>query len=441
MPQENTEALHQLADQAVAAGQLDAALSLSAELVRLVPQDHRARTKLGLCLALAGELDAGVAALSLTATQLAEAGFLLTALSTAKDALSLSKDSQRLAPTLKILHAKLAESPAQGRPRLPPPTPPRAVDRTAPECLLELRGAALREQAIELSQRPAPQGRPPQPAPVPLLSQLSEAGLSTLLDGLVKQRLPAGATIVQEGEPGESMFILLSGAVKVQRGSPPVALARLGPGSLFGELSLVTDAPRSATVTAIEPSELFELRREVVDALASAQPDFAVQIARFARQRILQNLLRSAELLTGLDEPEALLSMFETRFCAADELLIREGQLGEGLYLLAQGQLRVSRLDKAGARAELALLEPGAAVGEISLLGDTPATADVRATSSCVILFLPKSAFERVLETYPAVWDQLIALAEDRQAKTSETIARSTLPISADAWVTEPEEP
>lgn len=436
--QDNTEALHLQADQAVAAGAIDTALSLSAELVRLVPQDHRARTKLGLCLALAGEVEAGVAALLLTAEQLSEAGFSLSALSAAKDALSLcQQDIARLSPTLRKIHARLAASPAQGRPRLPPPAPPRAVDPNAPGCLLELRGAALRARAIELSRHTAAPGRPPPPAPVPLLSHLNEQGLSTLLAGLVKLRLPAGATVLSEGEAGESMFILLSGEVKVTQGA--VALAKLGPGSFFGELSLVTEAPRSATVTATQATELFELRRELVDQLARAQPDFAVQIARFARQRVLQNLLRGAELLAGLDNPEALLSMFQTRFCNPEELIIREGQPGEGLYLLGQGQLSVSRLDATGARAELARLGPGAAFGEISLLEDAPATADVRAISSCVLLFLPKGAFERMLETYPAVWDQLIALAEDRQAKTSEVIAKSTLPIPADAWIAEPE--
>ena len=82
---------------------------------------------------------------------------------------------------------------------------------------------------------------------VPLLASLTEQQLDALAAGSVRRAFPKGRTIVAEGEPSQSLYILLSGRAKVQRSDSDgkeVILAILGSGECFGEMSLIDDAPR-----------------------------------------------------------------------------------------------------------------------------------------------------------------------------------------------------
>jgi CRP-like cAMP-binding protein len=79
---------------------------------------------------------------------------------------------------------------------------------------------------------------------------------------LVERRFEAGATVVAEGEPGRSMYIVHSGELVVSKlgGSGCVIrMTRLGPGDFFGEMTLIEVQNRSATVVAESPTELYEL--------------------------------------------------------------------------------------------------------------------------------------------------------------------------------------
>jgi putative peptide zinc metalloprotease protein len=102
-------------------------------------------------------------------------------------------------------------------------------------------------------------------------STLDGARLRKLAARLEPQTVPAGATIVRQGECGEECYLLRSGRVEVvveEEGGEARSLATLGAGSLFGEAALLTDAPRNATVRALEPCELLALRRaDLLEAL------------------------------------------------------------------------------------------------------------------------------------------------------------------------------
>ena len=95
-------------------------------------------------------------------------------------------------------------------------------------------------------------------------STLDGAHLRKLAARIERKTVPAGATIVRQGEYGEECYLLRSGRVEVvmeEEGGEGRELATLEAGSLFGEAALLTDAPRNATVRALEPCELLALRR------------------------------------------------------------------------------------------------------------------------------------------------------------------------------------
>jgi len=96
----------------------------------------------------------------------------------------------------------------------------------------------------------------------PFFGGLSVASLDLLVAMLIERRFDVGATVVSEGEPGRSMFIVHSGELAVsKRGDAgrAIRIAGLEPGDFFGEMTLIEMQNRSATVVAVGPVVLYEL--------------------------------------------------------------------------------------------------------------------------------------------------------------------------------------
>src|SRR5258707_2678160 len=96
----------------------------------------------------------------------------------------------------------------------------------------------------------------------PFFGGLSDASLDLLVPMLVERRFDVGATIVAEGEPGRSMFIVHSGELVVSKlgdSGRVIRMAGLQPGDFFGEMTLIEMQNRSATVVAESPTALYEL--------------------------------------------------------------------------------------------------------------------------------------------------------------------------------------
>ena len=96
----------------------------------------------------------------------------------------------------------------------------------------------------------------------PFFGGLSDAGLELLVSMLVERRFDADATVVAEGEPGRSMYIVHSGELVVSKlgeSGRAILMTGLGPGDFFGEMTLIEPQNRSATVLAETPTELYEL--------------------------------------------------------------------------------------------------------------------------------------------------------------------------------------
>jgi CRP/FNR family transcriptional regulator, cyclic AMP receptor protein len=95
----------------------------------------------------------------------------------------------------------------------------------------------------------------------PFFGGLSDASLDLLVSMLVERRVDAGATVVAEGEPGRSMFVVHSGELVVSKlkSGRAIPMTRLEPGDFFGEMTLIEMQNRSATVVAESPTLLYEL--------------------------------------------------------------------------------------------------------------------------------------------------------------------------------------
>ncbi|MEZ5787267.1 MAG: Crp/Fnr family transcriptional regulator [Xanthobacteraceae bacterium] len=96
----------------------------------------------------------------------------------------------------------------------------------------------------------------------PFFAGLSDASLDLLISMLVEHRFDAGVTVVTEGEPGRSMYVVHSGALVVSKlgdSGRAIRVAGLGPGDFFGEMTLIEPQNRSATVITESPTVVYEL--------------------------------------------------------------------------------------------------------------------------------------------------------------------------------------
>jgi CRP-like cAMP-binding protein len=96
----------------------------------------------------------------------------------------------------------------------------------------------------------------------PFFGGLTDASVDLLASMLVERRVDAGATVVKEGEPGRSMFVVHAGELavsKVGKSGRVIHMMRLLPGDFFGEMTLIEMQNRSATVVAESPTVLYEL--------------------------------------------------------------------------------------------------------------------------------------------------------------------------------------
>lgn len=138
---------------------------------------------------------------------------------------------------------------------------------------------------------------------VPLFSGLTDSQIERLAAGSVRRSFPKGRTIVAEGEPSQSLYVLLSGRAKVQRSDTEgkeVILAVLGPGECFGEMSLIDDAPRSASVITIESCDFMSINKESFKSMLVSSPEISMRIMKGLVKR-LREADKKIETLALLD--------------------------------------------------------------------------------------------------------------------------------------------
>ena len=121
----------------------------------------------------------------------------------------------------------------------------------------------------------------------PLFEVLTAEERAALVKEMDLEQHREGDIIITEGEPGSSMYVISSGEVKVytrgQKGS--VYLAKLGEGDFFGEVSVLTGKPRTATITASQPTELLRLDKEKLDNALGKYPGIRKVLDEFYNKR------------------------------------------------------------------------------------------------------------------------------------------------------------
>ncbi len=119
---------------------------------------------------------------------------------------------------------------------------------------------------------------------VPLFGGIPDSGLDSIARQLSERSYEPGAVIVKQGEPGVGFYLIDEGKVEVEQGGR--VLTTLGPGDFFGELALLEDVPRTASVIARAPTRCLQLVRWNFRAILKENPDIAVRLLETAVRRL-----------------------------------------------------------------------------------------------------------------------------------------------------------
>jgi CRP-like cAMP-binding protein len=440
----NESSLRELGLDLLEGRQFERALAVFAEAVRRAPQDHRSRMLGARCLVELGERERAVTAYHACAEGLLKRGYLLSAIAACKLGLELAPQERRLRETLVRVHARAARS-AHGRASVPPPLPPEALyDGKVEADLMGLSGEELSDQAIEVLAAPDPgeAADPESRPPLPLFAELEREAFVDLVARMGYRSVKPDEVMSAEGEATDRLHVIVAGKAEVTRKVEGEArtLGFLGGGSIFGELTLLTGAPPTATVTALADTEVFEIRREHLNAVAKSHPSVPQVLADFAQQRMARNLMATSPLFQPIPESHraSLLKRFHFRALQPGERVLVEGEHSSGLFVVLAGELVVQKEDPTGGIVSLGVLREGEVAGEISLLTGLRATATVMATRKTATAFLDRASFSELVKIYPHIQRYLEQLSDRRLKQIGEAL-RPVEIIDADELVLEGE--
>ena len=222
---------------------------------------------------------------------------------------------------------------------------------------------------------------------------------------------------------------------KTAESGEEIVLAHLGDGTFVGEMALLSESPRTASVIAEEETRLFVVSRDVLDQVVKNFPSVKHTLMRFYRQRLLSNLMATSPIFKPLDaeQRKSLIEKFKSREVPANEKILEQGQSGDGLYMLLSGQAEVSA--KVNTKREvLAHLKGGDVFGEMSLLHNQPVSANIKTLRKSIVLKLPKRTFSEVISTHPQLLAHITEIANERE-KLTKAIAEGKMRFSDEGLV------
>lgn len=232
---------------------------------------------------------------------------------------------------------------------------------------------------------------------VPLFVTVTDAELDNIANHLKLERFAAGDVIIQEGEVGDKFFILERGKATVWRQDENQVEQKIdekGPGQYFGEVALVSSAPRNATVRAETPVTTLTLDYSDFNMCVRQYINLASQVDENVKYSWL---LRGMPIFDELssEKLDQLAASLQPEPLEAGAVLFNEGDQADKFYIVESGQVLISRFID-GELVEISRREPGEYFGEIALLQNRPRTATVTASIDTQLLSLEAGQFKEL---------------------------------------------
>mmetsp|Transcript_35146 Transcript_35146/g.80464 ORF Transcript_35146/g.80464 Transcript_35146/m.80464 type:complete len:457 (+) Transcript_35146:32-1402(+) len=232
-----------------------------------------------------------------------------------------------------------------------------------------------------------------------LFAALEEEDIGIIVDAIVIRAVGAQENIIVEGEDGSEMFVIMEGkfeCIKKIDGSDKV-VKTCGVGDFFGELALLYNAPRAATVQAAEASMVLQLDRETFNHI--------VRDGSMKKRNQYDEFLKSVALLATLGQYERmqLADALRKESVPAGTIVVRQGDAGDKFFIVESGNLVATKKNDDGSEKEVMKYKTGDYFGELALLRGNVRQASVSATSDCKLLAMETKIFKQLLGSLEAI--------------------------------------
>jgi len=218
--------------------------------------------------------------------------------------------------------------------------------------------------------------------------------LGNMIGAMKPKHILTGEIVIQQGEAGDMFYIVDEGTFDVlvaRGGQEATRVLECGPGTSFGELALMWNSPRAATVVATSPAICWCLDRESFRTM--------LVVSELQKKRDHESFLENVPILHELNrfEISRLAEILVPESFEADEPIVRQGDPGDKFYILSAGSATAFIEGSEGRFAVKGFL-PGDYFGEVALVSDQPRKASVLAgAQGCRVLRVSKDDFDRVL--------------------------------------------
>jgi len=248
-----------------------------------------------------------------------------------------------------------------------------------------------------------------------LFRELDPAVYIKIADAVEVIRLEPDEVLYAQGDPSDGFFLIREGQLSVTsdwKGEKKL-LAEPGARQTVGEILLMGDRQRTATVRAKQATVVYKLSRDAFAALTESHSKVMRKVVRRMSDRLqrirFRTVMRASRIFKDLGEDVLtdLESEMKLRTVASGETLCHQGDPADSLFVVISGRLRIW-LNRPGA-GSLFLNEvgPGDSVGEMGVITGSPRAADVRAIRDTTVAEMPKDAMEKLLRRYPEVINRL----------------------------------
>jgi CRP-like cAMP-binding protein len=228
-----------------------------------------------------------------------------------------------------------------------------------------------------------------------LFADLEEQEMASMVSAMFEQRYNVGDVVIRQGDKGDNFYCVQKGAFDILVNNQKVAFA--GEKQCFGELALLYNCPRAASVVACGPSTVWAIDRvtfRYILAHASSKNKTEVKTA-----------LKTVSLLENLTDQQIskVADVVQLAHFQPGEYIIRKGERGHVFYIIKTGSVLCTEVGAGQKRLEDVRLNAGEYFGERALLTDEPRAANVLADSNVTCMVLDRDAFTGLLGPLHAV--------------------------------------
>ena len=229
-----------------------------------------------------------------------------------------------------------------------------------------------------------------------MFSSLDEKDLNIVINAMDVKTYEPSATVIKQGDDGAELFLVGEGTLDcfrvAKKGDDENKVKEYEPGDAFGELALLYNAPRAATIRAKTEAVLYSLDRDTFNLI--------VKDSAAKKREKYEKCLKNVKILDSVsiyERSQIADAVKEEKFKAGD-YVIKQGDIGDVFYMISEGEAAAYKVfEEGGKEEEVFKYASGDYFGEIALLKNEPRAASVVAKSELIVIKLDRNSFRRMI--------------------------------------------